>query len=147
MGAKLMSKLRGEFDMYKVWFSAIIIALALPILASAQSTGIGIVAGTVSDSSNLPVPNAAVTLINADTKEERHETTTTSGEFVFAAVPPAAYTVRVEAPGFRPLERTNNVLTANSRLTVGDLRLQVGTTTQSVDVTAAPPLRKYGEFG
>ena len=141
MGVKPMTELKdltGEFDMYKLWFSAIFIALALPVLTSAQSTGIGTVAGTVSDSSNALVPNAAVTLINTDTKEQRHETTTTTGEFVFAAVPPGTYTVQVQAAGFRPLERTNNVLTANSRLMVGNLQLQVGGGTQSVVVTSAP---------
>ncbi len=125
--------------MYKIWCSAVFIALALPILVSAQATGLGSVAGTVSDSSNLVVPNANVTLINADTATETRTTTSATGEFVFAAVPPANYTIRVSATGFRPLERRGNVLTANTRLTVGNLQLQVGATTQSVDVTAAPP--------
>ena len=52
------------------------------------------------------------------------------------AAPPGTYTLRVRAEGFRTLEQANNVLTANSRLTVGALQLQVGTVTESMEVSA-----------
>jgi Carboxypeptidase regulatory-like domain/TonB-dependent Receptor Plug Domain len=126
---------RGN-NMYKLWCSAMVIALSLAISAPAQTTGVGTVTGVIIDSSSSVVPGAAVTLVNAASGEERHETTTATGDFVFAAVPPGSYMIRVQATGFRQLERTNNVLIANSRLTIGNMKLQLGDITQSVQVTA-----------
>ena len=58
------------------------------------------------------------------------------GDFFFPAMTPGAYLVRVEAPGFRPLESKGNVLAAAGRLALGKLQLEVGSVTESVMVTA-----------
>ncbi len=49
---------------------------------------------------------------------------------------PSAYTIRVEAKGFRAHERKNNVVLAAGRLAVGSLQLEVGSLAESVTVTA-----------
>ena len=59
-----------------------------------------------------------------------------TGDFFFAAVVPGAYTIRVEAPGFRPLEQNGNMVLSSARLALGKLALQVGSVTESVQVTA-----------
>ena len=53
-----------------------------------------------------------------------------------AGLAPSAYTIRVEAKGFRTLERKNNVVLAAGRLAVGDLQLEVGSLSESVTVTS-----------
>src|SRR4029077_367319 len=61
---------------------------------------------------------------------------TETGEFVFPALVPGTYTVRVQAPGFRQFERTGNVVSSSTRLSVGTVLLEVGTVAESVQVIA-----------
>ncbi|HEY2015707.1 MAG TPA: carboxypeptidase-like regulatory domain-containing protein, partial [Bryobacteraceae bacterium] len=111
-------------------------ALLFAVSAAAQTAGSSSVAGTVTDSSNLVMPRATVALINDATGEERNAVTNQIGEFVFPAIVPGTYTVRVRAEGFRPLESRGNVVTSSSRLALGTLQLQVGGVTESVSVSA-----------
>jgi hypothetical protein len=90
----------------------------------------------VSDQTDQFVPGAAVTLVNDATGEQRTMTSTETGAFVFAAVRPGTYTIRIEMPGFSPFERRNTVLPAGETLTVGVLKLQVGGVTETVTLTA-----------
>ena len=55
-----------------------------------------------------------------------------TGDFFFAAIVPGAYTVRVEAPGFRPIEQKGNMVLSSARLALGKLQLEVGSVTESV---------------
>src|SRR5262249_5522550 len=68
--------------------------------------------------------------------ETRSVTTGEDGDFTFSALVAGAYTVHVEAPGFRPLDRKGyNVLSA-SRLALGNLQMDVGAVAESVSVVA-----------
>jgi hypothetical protein len=102
---------------------------------SAQ-TVTGSMSGTVLDTSNQVVPGADVTIVHENTGEERRTVTNESGDFAFAGLVPGPYTLRVGLSGFKPLEVRNNVVTANSRLAVGSLQLEVGALTETVSVTA-----------
>ena len=96
--------------------------LMFSLLANVSSTAqtiTGTVSGTVTDSSGAVIPGAAVTLLNLQTGDARKLQTNAEGRFVFSAVQPETYTVRVEAPGFEKLERTNVVLSANENLAFG----------------------------
>lgn len=74
-----------------------------------------------------PEPTKNVT-VNATTSE--------GGDFVFTALQPGTYTVSVTAQGFKKLDRPNMVLNANDKLALGTLSLEVGSITESVEVTA-----------
>ncbi|HBY59704.1 MAG TPA: TonB-dependent receptor, partial [Solibacterales bacterium] len=82
------------------------------------------------------VANASVTLTSATTGVQRKLQTPTTGDFVFNAVEPGAYTVDVEMQGFKKVQRTNVNLTANERLSLGSIALEVGSLTESVTVRA-----------
>ena len=113
------------------------VLLALLIVAplNAQTVS-GSISGTVLDSSGNVVSAANVKLLSERTGEERNAPTNESGDFVFPALQPGAYTVSVEVPGFRPLRKTGNVLSAAERLSVGNLTLSVGTVSESVTIAA-----------
>ncbi|HEY7009851.1 MAG TPA: carboxypeptidase-like regulatory domain-containing protein, partial [Jatrophihabitantaceae bacterium] len=83
------------------------------------------------------MPGAIVTLINEATTDTRTLTSSDTGAFVFRAVEPGSYTVKVELPGFRLLERRNNVLNASGQLDLGSLKLEVGALAESVTVAAS----------
>ena len=64
--------------------------------AAAQTTT-GTVTGTVVDSSQQVVAGAEVTLVNERSTESRQTTTSETGAFVFPAVQPGRYTIKVDA--------------------------------------------------
>ena len=95
----------------------------------------GTITGTVVDVSNASVPGSQVTVTNDATGAARNQTTTESGAFNFAGLPPGNYTVRVEKPGFRAVVQPGLVLTADQRLALGNVQLTVGEASQAVTVT------------
>ena len=121
--------------MIKILCSTMALALALAVSATAQTSS-SAVAGTVADPTNRVIPGASVTLVNEASGEERKVATNENGEFVYPGLMPGTYTVRVQASGFRPLERKGNVLVSSTRLALGTLQLEVGTLTESVQVVA-----------
>jgi hypothetical protein len=73
-------------------------AIPLPQSPGAQSS----VAGTVTDTDRAAIPNAKVTLEDADTKVTRLLSSDGSGAFAFTSVPAGNYIVRIAAQGFSP---------------------------------------------
>jgi hypothetical protein len=116
------------------FLSLLVFASALLPLGLAQ-TITGTLSGTVADDTAAVIPGAAVVLLNERTGEQRRTISNTSGDFTFPAVPPDTYTVKIDRPGFRGLERTGIVLTSTQRLSLGVMKLQVGELTQSVTVS------------
>jgi hypothetical protein len=111
------------------------VALALSATpAAAQATGT--VSGTVVDNSTQVVPGASITLTNEATGDSRITTSGEHGAFTFQAVAPGSYTVKIELTGFRTLERKNNIVNASGQVDVGNLKLDVGTLSEVVSVTA-----------
>jgi len=100
---------------------------------SAQSIT-GSLAGTVTDPSDAAIPNAPVRLTSGSTGAERRATTSEAGQFVFASLQPGVYTLSIEAPGFRRMERTNINVIAAETVSLNDLRLEVGQVSDSVQV-------------
>ena len=113
---------------------AALVGLCAASFASAQ-TITGEISGTVTDPSGAVVPGATVELIREGTSATRTGTTNQSGIFVFPALPPGTYTLKVNAAGFRSFEQTGIVLTANERVSVGQIELQVGGTAETVTVS------------
>ena len=58
------------------------------------------------------------------------------GRFVFSAVQPGRYTVRVELTGFSTFERTNITLPASEQLSIGTIELQIGALSETVTTVA-----------
>jgi hypothetical protein len=113
--------------------AAVLFALAacLPAAAAAQSVS-GSVAGTVVDQTRQLVPGATVTLVNEQTADTRATSSNETGAFVFSAVQPGTYTVRVELAGFATFELRHIVVPANEQVPVGALQLNVGPLTETV---------------
>ena len=93
--------------------------------------------GTVIDPSGKAIPAATVTAINENTRDRRLTTTDGNGGFIFPSLLSGTYTLKIEAAGFRTLERRNSLLTANERVSVGDLQMTLGAVTESVSISAA----------
>ncbi len=99
----------------------------------------GALRGNVVDPNGGAMVTAKVTLINEGTSEPRSTVTASAGEFVFNEVVPATYSVSVESPGFKKLERHGVIVGTQQQVSL-DLKMEVGQVTESVQVTESAPL-------
>jgi hypothetical protein len=96
----------------------------------------GTITGTVHDASGAVVPAAKVIITNSATNVRVDVVTNNSGEYTAPSLAPGIYTIRVEKDGFRPNEEKG--LNLDAGLTArADATLQVGSSTQAVEVTAS----------
>lgn len=105
-------------------------------LASAQMTVTGTISGTVTDPSGQAIPGAKVTVTSTSTSEPRSAAANEFGAFNVVAVQPGTYNLRVEHPGFKAYERRGVVVSANERVALGDVVMQIGEVTETVSVVA-----------
>ncbi len=123
------------------WLRCLCLAISF-LLASTVALAqrdLGTVTGTVTDAQGAAVANAKVTITNAATGVTSDTVTTDTGVFTRPALNPGTYTVSVEAAGFQRAEQKNILVSPNEPVAV-NLTLQVGNSTQVIEVTAAAPL-------
>jgi carboxypeptidase family protein/TonB-dependent receptor-like protein len=99
----------------------------------------GRILGAVTDQSGGVISGATVTILDTQRGVARTLTTDEAGEYNAPTLNPSTYTVRVEAQGFKRLERQNVVLEVGKEVRV-DVTVQPGEQTQSVTVTESIPL-------
>jgi len=116
---------------------AMALCLAAPF-AGAQSTG-GRIRGTVVDPSGGAVVAATVQLVNEATHATREVQSGANGEYIFIEVPVGSYGIDLTLQGFKKYVRKGIALDLNQVLTV-DIALQLGGSTDVVEVTGAPPV-------
>ncbi len=103
-----------------------------------QSIVSGEINGTVTDPSGAVVPGASVTLKSNDTGATQTATTNGTGAYRFPFLKPGSYTVSINQSGFQKVVQTVQVSVGQS--TRSDLRLSVGQSSQTVEVTAQTPI-------
>lgn len=106
--------------------------------ASLHAQGFGTISGTVTDPSGALIPGATVTATQSQTGRKMVAVSGKDGGYVFPTLLPSSYDLSVSAPGFQPYIQTGVVLQANQPLTV-NISLHVGTASQTISVTSAPP--------
>ena len=128
------------------WTIAASVVLALAIClgwaatqAAAQTAGEGSIVGTVKDSTGAVIPNATVTATNDATGIATTRISSSAGFYTISPLPPGTYTIQVTAHGFKTLVQENVVLDALQTLAFNPV-LTVGAATQTITVTAAPPV-------
>jgi hypothetical protein len=117
------------------WLALSLFLLLFTSSGRAQLTT-GSMLGTVTDNSKAVVPSAKVTLQNEATGDQRQTVTNGEGHFTFAAVQPGSYTVSIEATGFAPWKQTGFTVSSGDTREVWGIRLQIGSTAVTVDVSA-----------
>ncbi len=99
----------------------------------------GRVVGTVTDNTGAVVPNADVSITNDGTGIRSQLKTNNGGQYTFAYVALGTYTVEVNVPGFRGAVSNKNDVVVG-RDTRVDFTLQVGSSTEQVQVAGSAPL-------
>jgi hypothetical protein len=95
--------------------------------------------GIVSDPQNAVIPEAVVALSSAATGASRQVVTDSTGAYQFLQMMPGDYTLTVTKPGFAKSTQEHVVLQINVPATL-NVQLEVGTTGQTVNVTAEASL-------
>ncbi len=109
----------------------LLILIAQPMKAQSQN-----LSGTVIDESGAVVPEAAVNIMDAAKGGTARQTTTDpGGRFLAIDIEPGKYLISVEKVGFKRAELTV-ILDVNSKMDVGQIKLQVGNVSQIMSVSA-----------
>jgi outer membrane receptor protein involved in Fe transport len=121
-------------------FALLILLGALIIPSSRAQTAVdGAVGGAVVDASGAIVSGATVTVVNNATNAEQTAKANSAGYFRVIHLQPETYSVTITAPGFEPYKSVD-VTVQVGLLTTIDAHMQVGSTSQTVEVTGAAPL-------
>ncbi len=115
-------------------FSVLALLMCFMVPSGHSQTISGTIVGTAVDPSGAAIPDAEVTLSNDLTNETRRDVTNRSGEFVFPALQPGTYTLSVRKSGFDIERRTGLQLQTNQRLSLKDVTLTIGQTSQTLTV-------------
>lgn len=113
-------------------------AVLLPLGLAAQESR-GSIAGTVLDPQGAVIPGARVVLVETRTNVQHATESNHTGFFEVPLLNPGLYAITVEAAGFKKATRSGLELSVGGRIHV-EMRLEVGTLAESVEVTAQAPL-------
>ena len=94
-------------------------------IGRAQTSIVGTITGTVTDSSGAIVPDASIEVLNQNTRAKTTTKSNAAGEFVVPGLPVAVYTISVTKQGFNSYSQTGlelhpaTVATVNATLKAG----------------------------
>lgn len=126
----------------KMKFAVKLLVVMFAVIAAGSmgwSQAVGSLVGTVTDKSGAIVPGADVTLTNISTNVTQKAQSNSNGNFQFLQLLPSYYRVTVEKTGFEKFD-VASVEVAVGNATRVDATLQIGSTTQTVEVTTEAPL-------
>jgi hypothetical protein len=99
----------------------------------------GTLSGRVTDQSGSVIPNAKVAAVNVDTGATFETVTTESGEYTLPFLIPGPYRLTADVTGFKAYVQERVQVGTNQRVSQ-DITLQVGSSSESVTVSADAPL-------
>jgi carboxypeptidase family protein/TonB-dependent receptor-like protein len=108
---------------------------ALAMSAFAQTSGSATLRGRITDPNGAVIPSLNVTLVNEATKDERKTKTNDEGFYLFSAVFPGNYTLKVEGNGFKTSEQKSVALSPSDTRGL-DVTMEVGAASETVTVNA-----------
>lgn len=120
---------------WAVWIAVLLGFLTFLPCAFAQGGGNVAIGGTVTDSSGAVVAGAEVKVTQQNTSITRAATTNSSGQFNIPSLPPATYSVTVQAQGFK--QYLQDVVLLADQIRDLDIHLEVGAATQQVTVESS----------
>lgn len=113
------------------------------VILMAQGSYRAQVRGVVEDASGAVVQGAKVTITDVGMNIASSSRTNDKGEYFFTGLRPANYSLKVEAEGFRPEEKTDVVLAVDQQATL-NFTLSPGAITAAVEVNTSAPLLDTG---
>jgi len=110
--------------------------IAMPAGANAQATiSTGSIQGTILDPKGATIPGAKIIVTSKATGQRATPSVTESGEYNLGSLIPGEYVVRVEAPGFKTVEKKITVQVG--LISAGTVTLEIGESTTVVTVESS----------
>lgn len=122
-----------------ITLSSVFLLFVCSLVVLAQSQTSGRIVGIISDEKGASIPGSDVTATNKATGESRTVKADDSGHYIIPFLTPGNYTVVVSANGFKKGVADEVKVTLTETTTV-DMALVVGAVTETVTISAAPPL-------
>ena len=119
---------------------ALAILLFGSTFAAAQGITTGSVAGVVQDPQGAVVPNATVTVTHLATNRVFRTQTTSAGIIALRDLPTGVYDLKIESTNFRAFESKNLTVSVGKETSLGEVVLQLGSSTETVTVEGSAPL-------
>lgn len=120
------------------WRVAVTVAaLGAFSLNSAAQSVTGQISGTVTDPTGAAVIGATVKLTHQLSGQSRNSQTDAGGSFIFTNLVPGDYNVRIEMAGFRAYDQRGIRVSAQERIDLHEIRLELGEVTTTVEVQAS----------
>jgi hypothetical protein len=116
----------------------ITLSLAVSVVSrlDAQSVAVAEVYGQLADQSGAAVPGAQVKMIQTTTQATRVTTSDAGGQYVLPNLPVGPYKLEITANGFKTYTQSGLLLEVGNNASI-NVKLELGTVNQSVEVTAA----------
>ena len=115
-----------------------LIGLMMPIGALGQSIVTGAVTGIVTDPTGAVLPNVTVKLTSAETGAVLTQATGATGAYTFPLLKPGSYKISLSMQGFRTVNENVDVVLGQT--TPANIKLEVGSTAETLEVTGEAPL-------
>src|SRR6185437_11094610 len=96
MTVRVLSHRLARISMFLV-----LCVFGMALASMAQTSSTGALTGKISDPSGAVVPGATITLTSLATGQSRTAMTGNDGSYNFGLLPPANYSLRIEAAGFK----------------------------------------------
>jgi hypothetical protein len=133
----MSSRTQGKLGLF---LGMLVLAMVVSCPAYPQSQAFeASLSGTVLDPGGQSISGAKIILTSATLGISRVYTTSDTGSYSFTLLPPAVYTLDVEANGFKRY-RQEGISLAAGQTAVQDVKLSVGAVTEAIEVTSQAPL-------
>src|SRR5688572_14824679 len=117
----------------------LIAALSTWLVAATCWAQDGVITGRISDASGAVLPGVNLSLTGTSIMGVRSAVSDEQGGYRFGLLPPGAYALKLEMPGFNSVVREGIQLTAGFTSTL-NLAMEVGAVSEAITVTGASPL-------
>ncbi len=117
----------------------LILALAAMGASLAAQTPSASVIGRITDPTGAVIPGVSVTVLNLDTNIAQRGSSNQVGDYTIPYLSPGRYSMEAVATGFRTYKHAEFTLVVDQVLRL-DIGLEIGSATESVTVTDAPPV-------
>ena len=126
--------------MTRLLIGALLFALSLPVIVSAQVTTSGRLTGLVTDTQGALVPGATIEAIQNETKTSFTAIANGEGGWSIPSLPNGTYTVSVTAPNFKKTV-IQNVKVDAGQIATANATLEPGGANEEVVVSGGSPVR------
>jgi Carboxypeptidase regulatory-like domain len=136
--------MEAQFRLNKLQLFALLAMLFAATFAIAQVSK-GSISGAVVDPTGAVVSGAQVSAISQQTAQVASTTSDDSGSFRLNLLPVGTYNLEVTKSGFRKSVLRGVAVAASVDSNLGGVKLELGVATETLEVSAAPPLVQSAE--